>query len=105
MVGLLFLGALAAVALDLDHEVEQIILAVAIVDQRGRAQVPAVDQVQVDALADDPSVVGDGRTDDLRGEHERRVIVERCVHVLLGQFDAVALDAPGTGSRRHPDPA
>ena len=29
----------------------------------------------------------------LGGEHERRVVVERCVHVLFGQFHAVALDA------------
>ena len=63
------------------------------VDQRRRAQILAVDQTQVDAFADDPGVVGDGRTDDLRREHERRVVVERCVHVLFGQFHAVALDA------------
>ena len=63
------------------------------VDQRRRAQILAVDQTQVDAFADDPGVVGDGRTDDFRGEHERRVVVERCVHMLFGQFHAVALDA------------
>ena len=42
-----------------------------VVDHRRWAQIPAVDQVQVDAFTNDPGVVGDGRTDDLRGEHER----------------------------------
>ena len=68
-----------------------------VVHQRGGAQVAAVHQVQVDALADNPGVVGNGRTDDFRGEHQRRVPVELRVHVLFGQLDAVALHA------REPD--
>ena len=75
------------------------------VDQRGRAQILAVDQAQVDAFADDPGVVGDGRTDDFRGEHEGRVVVERCVHVLFGQLHAVALDAREADLAGHPAPA
>ena len=41
------------------------------VDQRGGAQVAAVDQVQVDALADDPGAVSDGGADEFRTEDER----------------------------------
>ena len=63
------------------------------VDQRGRAQIPAVDQVQVDALANDAGIVRDGRADDVRGEDQGRVLAELRVDVFLRQFDAVSLDA------------
>ena len=63
------------------------------VDQRGRAQIPAVDQVQVDAFADDAGIVGDGRADDVRREDQGRVLAELRVDVFLRQFDAVSLHA------------
>ena len=63
------------------------------VDQRGRAQIPTVDQVQVDALADDAGIVRDGRADDVRREDQGRVLAELRVDVFLRQFHAVSLHA------------
>ena len=64
-------------------------------DLRG-PHVAGVNEIEVDLFADDPGVLGLGRADEVGRQFQNGVVVELGRQPLLGQLDAIALDARET---------
>ena len=58
-----------------------------------RAHVTRVDQIQVNALADDALVLRNRWADEIRSQFQHGIVVELCGQPLFGQFDPIAGDA------------
>ena len=61
--------------------------------QRGGPQVSQVLQTEIDGLADDACVFGDGRANQIRGQLQDGVVIEFGSQPFFGQFDTIAFDA------------
>jgi len=55
-----------------------------------------------DRLANDPGILGDGGTDQIRRQRQDGILVEVGDQTLLGQFDPVALDTGKGDFQRIP---
>ena len=64
------------------------------VEQEGRAaEIASVDEVQINALADNALVAGDRWPDQLGSQFQHRVCIEHRGQPFRGQLDTVALHA------------